>query len=227
MKLYDFAHHPDMCGTRYAAPSWDAHRVIWRLYDGDAHLLTDEQREVAYQLLGCRALPTGPPQELFIGAGRRCGKTQDNALFGVHAASTDFRDRLAPGEWATIPCVCADRKQARTWFDACKGLIEASAVLLAEVTNMTSNTIEFAHRSRLEVHTSSFRSVRGYTMPLAIIDEAAYLRSDESALPDIELYRALTPALMTLHGRLIVTSSLHRKRGLMFQKYRQHYGKVA
>jgi hypothetical protein len=44
VKLYDFAHDPEFCGSRYLGSSWDAHRVIWRLYDGDAALLSASGR---------------------------------------------------------------------------------------------------------------------------------------------------------------------------------------
>jgi hypothetical protein len=77
------------------------------------------------------------------------------------------------------------------------------------------------------VFTANFRSARGYTMPLAIIDEAAFLRDEYSSTPDIELRRSLLPALATLHGRLLVASSLHRRAGLMYDMHRKHFGKVA
>jgi hypothetical protein len=227
MKLYDFMHDPELCAATFAGQSWDTWRVVARLWDGDAALLTLEEQKVASQLIGGQPLPSSAPQELVIGAGRRSGKTRFDALLGVHAASTDYRDRLAPGEWATVSCHCVDKRQARTWFAYCQGLIDASAMLTAEVRNITAEAIEFNHRTRLEVHTASFRSIRGYSLALAIIDEAAYLRDLNSALPDLELYRALRPALATLQGRLVVTSSLHRKTGLMWKKHREFYGAAA
>ena len=227
MKLYDFMHAPALCGDAFADPSWDTWRIIARLYDGDAALLTPDQQAIARQLLGREQLPTEAPRELFIGAGRRSGKTRFDSLLAVHAAAEDRRDKLASGEWAGVVCTCVDRTQARTWFGYCDGLINASPLLAAEVTNRTSDTIEFGHRTRLEVFTSNFRSVRGFTLALAIMDEAAYLRDETSASPDLELYRALQPALATLDGRLVVTSSLHRKTGLMWSKYREAYGEAA
>jgi len=224
VKLYDFMHDARLCGDAFRDPSWDAWRVIARLYDGDAALLTGEQRALARELLGREALPDSAPSELFLGFGRRSGKSRFLGVAGTHAWAQDYRDSLAPGEWATISCSCVDKAQARTWFNYCQGIIESSAVLSAEVTNVTAEAIESAHRTRLEVHTASFRGIRGYTLALAIIDEAAFLRDETSAAPDLELYRALMPALATLKGRLIVASSLHRKVGLMWNKYRQHFG---
>lgn len=230
MKLYDFAHHPDFCGDRFADASWDAHRVIWMLFDGDADLLTDEQKEIAYQLMGCRRLPTEAPAELFIGAGRRCGKTTDNALFAVHAAAQNYHKPagiLDAGQWATVACICPNRKQAKEWLDACAGIISGSKLLSSEVTRTTDDTIEFAHGTRLTVLSSNFRTVRSYTLALLVLDEAAFLAEEGMSSPDTEIYRSGRPGLRTLRGRLIVTSSHHRKTGLMYEKYCEHYGKVA
>jgi len=77
------------------------------------------------------------------------------------------------------------------------------------------------------VFTSNFRSARGYTMPLAICDEASFMRDEYSATPDIELRRALLPAFATLKGRLLVASSLHRRSGLMWDMHRKYYAKAA
>ncbi len=47
-----------------------------------------------------------------------------------------------------------------------------------------------------------YRTVRGRTLAGGIVDESAFLRADDSALPDKELVRALRPGLLTLHGLL-------------------------
>src|SRR5690606_37520537 len=99
--------------------------------------------------------------------------------------------------------------------------------LRAELVNRTRDTLEFAHRTRGEIATGSFRAVRGYSIPLAVIDEAAFLRDERSATPDVELARALKPALATLGGRLAVISSPNRKVGLLWSKYQRHFGKAA
>lgn len=230
MKLHTFMTSPDLCGAEFTGQSWSVHReVIACLWDGEPDLIPPEHHAVALQLLGCDQLPpAGMPAEMYLAFGRRSGKTRFEAVAGVHAWAEDYRERgLSLGEWATISCHCVDKRQARTWFEYCKGLIEASPVLSAEVQNITAESIESKHFTRLEVFTSNFRSARGYSMPLAICDEAAFMRDELSAQPDVELRRALLPALATLHGRLLVASSLHRRSGLMWDMHRKHYGKVA
>src|SRR5262249_21945918 len=100
---------------------------------------------------------------------------------------------------------------------------------LAEIASVTSDTIESRHFTRLQVFSSNFRSARGFTMPLALIDEAAFLRDEFSATPDTELRTALLGALgrPSCPARLIVASSLHRRAGLMWDVWREHFGKVA
>lgn len=229
MKLRDFMLNPDLCGSEFLGESWRVHtEVLARIYDGDAHLIPTDLRPIAYQLLGCEVLPTEAPSEMYMGFGRRSGKTRFEAAAAVHAWATDYRERgLATGETATISCTAADRKQAKTWLSYCLGLIDASPVLRQAVAGTTAESIESVHRTRLEVFAANFRTVRGYSIPLSIIDEASFLRDENSASPDIELRRALLPALATLNGRLLVCSSLHRRAGLMYQMHRKYFGKVA
>jgi hypothetical protein len=229
VKLYKFMTTPELCGREFMGDSWTVHReVLARLWDGDGHLIPAEHQVTARQLLGSELLPSESPDELFLAFGRRSGKTRFEAVAGVHAWAEDYRPRgLAVGEWATISCHCVGKKQARTWFSYCQGLIEASAVLSAEVANVTAECIESKHFTRLEVFTSDFRAARGYTMPLAIIDEASFLRDEFSCVPDIELRHSLLRCLATLHGRLLVASSLHRRAGLMYEMHKRHFGKVA
>lgn len=78
-------------------------------------------------------------------------------------------------------------------------------------------------RVAIEVHTASFRTVRGYTLLAAILDEIAFWQSD-GANPDSEILAALRPGLGTLGGRLIALSSPYARRGELWNTYRQHFG---
>lgn len=227
MNLHQFMCDPLLTAGQFDAPSWRVHReVLAHLWDGEAHRIPEDLIPVAQKLTGCEELPTAPPDELYLGFGRRSGKTRFLGAAAVFAWAQDYRELLAPGEWATISCHCVDKRQARTLFGYAQGLIESSSMLDAEKENVTAEAIESKHRTRIEIHSSSYRSIRGYSLALAILDEAAFLRDEQSASPDKELYRSLLPALATLHGRLIVASSLHRKTGLMWEKHRKHYGRA-
>ena len=59
----------------------------------------------------------------------------------------------------------------------------------------------------------------------AILDETAQFRDETSAAPDIEVMRALVPSLMTTGGMVLGISSPFAERGLLYEKFRDHYGK--
>jgi hypothetical protein len=76
------------------------------------------------------------------------------------------------------------------------------------------------------IGTNNFRAVRGRAVALGVLDEVAYYASENSSSPDTETYRALVPGLATLPGSMIIgISSPYKKAGLLFQKYRDHFGR--
>jgi hypothetical protein len=76
------------------------------------------------------------------------------------------------------------------------------------------------------VATNSFRHVRGRTILCSIFDEVAYWRDERSATPDVETYTAVMPGLSTLPGSMAIgISSPYRRAGLLYDKYRRHYGR--
>jgi hypothetical protein len=226
VKLHAFLTDPRLAGGTFNAPSFRAHRVVARLLDGDAHLLGPEEWQLACDLTGRTDFASiRDATEVTFIAARRGGKSLFAAASATHAAALDYRDRLAPGEWATSGLAAPNTRQAQVLLDYCRGLIEASSILRGAVIRETANAIEFEHRTRIEVFGASHRTLRGDTFAMFIIDEAAQLRSEESATPDIELARAVRPALATLGGRLLVISSPYMRRGLIFNAYRDHYGR--
>jgi hypothetical protein len=77
----------------------------------------------------------------------------------------------------------------------------------------------------IAVHPASFRTVRGRTLLACIADETAYWRDETSALPDVECFRAVMPALATVNGMWIGIGSPYRRLGLMHAKHREHFGR--
>jgi hypothetical protein len=226
VKLHAFMTTPKLAGAEFRAPSWSTWRMIARLIDGDAHLLSAEERALALQLTGRSVLPSVPPREVYVGAGRRSGKSRFGALVATWLAAGEY-PQLAAGETAVVAHIAPDKKQAAIDLDYARGIVEQSALLRAELAGTTQDTLTFRHRTQLEVATASYRTVRGRTQAGAVVDESAFLRADDSALPDVELVRALRPSLLTLNGLLVVLSSPHRKLGLLYNAHRKYFGNDA
>jgi hypothetical protein len=76
------------------------------------------------------------------------------------------------------------------------------------------------------VHSANFRTVRGYTIVAALLDELAFWRSEESANPDREVIEAIRPALATVpEAVMLCASSPYSRRGALWQAHRRYYAK--
>jgi hypothetical protein len=59
-------------------------------------------------------------------------------------------------------------------------------------------------RLRIEVRAANFRSLRGPTVVACILDEVAFFKDETSAQPDVEIYRAVRPAMATVADALLI-----------------------
>jgi hypothetical protein len=185
--------------------------------------LTDSELELFQQVAGDRAPPTKRTRELWCILGRRSGKSRMAAALAVYQACF-VKHNLAAGETGFVLVLAASRDQARVVFEYIKGFFDASPVLRQEVDSVTATEIRLKNGITIATHANSFRSIRGRTLLACIFDESSMWRDENSATPDLEVYRAILPALMTTDGMLIAISTPYRRVGLLFQKHRDHFG---
>ena len=206
-------------------PLWSA----WRAFLSALFALPmgDEERAAFQQYTGREVLPVEPTREAWLVVGRRGGKSRIAALIAVFLACfRDYQTILAPGERGIVMLIAADRRQAKVILQYVEGLILGVPMLAAMVEQQTKESITLTNRVVIEIHTASFRAVRGHTVVGAVCDEIAFWRSEDSANPDIEILNALRPAMATVPGAfLLCISSPYARRGALWQAYRQHYGK--
>ena len=130
------------------------------------------------------------------------------ALIAVYLASfRDFTPHLAAGERATIAIVCPDRDQSRHLLDFIEGMFAESRVLSKLIVRQTQDSFELSTRVTISVMTASYRTIRGYALACAIIDECAFLPGDDSAMPASEIIRAVKPALGSIPGSMLIIAS--------------------
>jgi hypothetical protein len=188
--------------------------------------LDDEQAAVYRQCTGRHTSPSQPFSEAWLVVGRRGGKSFIAALVAVFlAAFRDYREHLQPGERGTVLILAADRKQARTILRYVRALFAEVPMLSRLVERDTAEGIDLTTRVSIEVHTASFRSVRGYSIVAALLDEVAFWRSEETANPDREIVNALRPGMATVPGSMLLgLSSPYARRGVLYEAWRRHYG---
>jgi hypothetical protein len=122
-------------------------------------------------------------------------------------------------------CLANDRDQAKIVLDYSRAYFDRVDMLGEMVTRDPADGLELDNGSEISVHTNSFRAVRGRTIACVVLDECAFWRDETSASPDKETYNAVRPGLATLpNSMLIGISSPYRRSGLLFEKWRRHYG---
>lgn len=224
MNIRDAMNDPALFGDQFGGDSWGA----WRALLAGLYGLALDAEELAHwqELTAREKPPQAAHDELWLAVGRRGGKSQVAALMAIYeAAFKDYSADLAPGEVATVMILAADRKQARSVMRYVSGLINSNAMLRRLVAREDVESIQLTNRAAIEVHTASFRAVRGYSVACCIADEVAFWRSEDSANPDYEILNAIRPAMATLGGKLIALSSPYSKRGELWNAYRRYYGK--
>jgi hypothetical protein len=174
---------------------------------------------------GSRRPPAQKVRELWCILGRRSGKSRVAAALAVFfAVLVDHAGKLAPGEVGHVLVLAASKDQARTIRRYAEGFLRASPVLAKFITDVTADEIRLKNNVTIAIHPANYRTIRGRTLLACIFDEIAFWRSEESAQPDIEVYRAVLPALATTGGMLIAISSPYRRTGLLHTKHRDYFG---
>lgn len=150
------------------------------------------------------------------------GKSRIAAALAVYLACF-IPKRLASGEIGTILVLAASQSQAKVVFNYCLGFLESSPILRREIESMTATEIRLRNGNCIAIHSNSHKTVRGKTLLGIIFDEVSSWRDETTATPDLEVYRAVLPALATTNGMLIGISSPYRKIGLLYQKHKSHF----
>lgn len=137
----------------------------------------------------------------------------------------DWAKELRPAETGVILLIAPDRSQSSYAFKLLNGIINVVSAFSSKVVRITKDSVEFENRILIRVATASSVSTRGFKLVGCVIDEAAHLPKDESAEPDVELLRALLPALADTPGSLLLVITTPReRRGIVFDGYRDFYG---
>ena len=147
-------------------------------------------REVA----GGREPPKKRVRELHIVAGRRGGKDIVAAAIATCAALQDYSAYLRTGELASVVCLAVSRDQARIVHGYIAGYFSSLPELKPLIERQTDEVLTLRNSVEVVVSTANFRSIRGKTIAVAILDEVAYWRSDDTTNPDREIFNAIEPA---------------------------------
>lgn len=163
---------------------------------------------------------------LFL-TGRRSGKSRVSAVCGAYEGALSGREKLlSKGEIGMVAILAPTKKQGRVVKSYLRAIFEETPILKNEIVRETQEGFELANGVVIEILVGDWRSIRGYTLLAAIVDEVCFFGVDaESKVrSDTELIRAIKPSLATTKGKLICISSPYAKRGWAYNKYKLNFG---
>jgi hypothetical protein len=212
-----------LLGPVFASDTWSAWRAA--LKAAFALPMSDEERAVMETTTGRKVLPAAPVRELWLLLGRRAGKSIMAALLAVWATCCRTYT-LAPGEVGVFMIVAADRRQARVIKRYVSGLLRAHPALEALIERETAEAVWLTNGLVVEIHTCSFRTLRGYTCIGAAVDEVSFWQSEDSANPDHEVLVALRAAMASVPEAMLVgLTSVYARRGEPWRMFEKHFGR--
>ena len=213
--------NPKLLGQFMVGGSWSAWRTLWR----SAYALAPQpgDLEMFRECTGRQNWPSLPAEELWALIGRRGGKSINIGLQASYTAAFGQYPNLAVGERAVIPIISPVRAQSQIIKGYVSSFFRENSFLRSLILLETSDRIELMNKVTILIMSSDFRSLRGYSSPLVVLEEASFFRS-EGSKTDTEIVRAVRPALATLGGLLCVISSPFAKEGAVWETYSKWYG---
>ena len=212
----------DLLGV--SGPSWSFWRPVLAVLFGLK--LTPDEEEVVLRHTGRTRLFSNPPRELWLAVGRRGGKSRVIALVAVFLACfVDHSGVLALGETGVVLLCAPSVRQARVLLGYVLGFLRSVPMLSRMIVRETEFAIELDNGIAIEVRSANFKTVRGFTIVAALVDETSFLPQDDSSIPDTELLNAIRPAMGTIPNSVLICSSTpHAQRGELYKAYRAHFG---
>lgn len=162
---------------------------------------------------------------LFL-TGRRSGKSRIAAIIAVYEALLAGNEKkLVGGETGVVALISISKNQARVLRNYVSEILSAP-MLAQELVSETKEGFELANGIEIKILAGDYRTVRGFTLVAAILDEVAFYGiADEGKIKsNEELVRALEPALLTTNGRLISITSPYSRKGYVYKTYKKHFG---
>lgn len=182
--------------------------------------MTAEELEIFQECTRRTSVPENGFDEAVLICGRRSGKSFISSFCAALTALTYETDSTT-GDMPQVFVIAQDKQAARVNLSYIRAFCEC---VPGAVAKKTKESIELANGVEIRTQTCSFRSTRGYHLIFAAAEEMASWRDENFANPDIEVMRAIDPALEP-GAKTLITSTPFARRGLLYTLYRENFGK--
>lgn len=223
--IITFATHPSFLGLSISPAQETLLRGIYGL-----PLVTDEQRAI-WALCTERPYIVGHQYpEASVLAGARSGKDSRiaavvvlyEALFGGHA------ERAAKGETVMIPLIAQDARASGIAYGYIRSYLEQSPALASQLAGEPlTDRLTLTNGVVIACMPCTRTTARGFSIPVAVLDEVAFYRLEGAANSDAEIQASVRRGMIAFPGtsRLIKISTPYLAEGVMFEDHRRAFGK--
>lgn len=169
-------------------------------------------------------------RECWIVAGRRSGKTDCAASTIVAYEATCGGHEVWKREGKPALCfqVAQDTRMAKFALHSINATLQSMDFIYNKgdqkknrILQVTADRIDLWNGMTVQVLPPTTKSVRGYDNPVAVLDEVGvWYQDSDSANPDYEIYRAVSPGQAQFpDAKIVGISSPWNKSGLLFKFY--------
>jgi len=219
VNIIDFIRDKNLIGQKLSIAQTAALKAFYGLE------LSKRELDVYKRCTGLEEYHARPYREATLICGRRSGKSDriasNVALF--EALQGGHERHLSMGEKAYIIIISVNKKQAGLILSYVRGKVESSRLLSSMVAATYAEEIHFRNNIVIGSYPCSYRTLRGFSIPLAIVDEAAFLRVEGQNV-DKQILEAIRPAQATFaNSKLVKISTPFWKQGVLWEDFKNYY----
>jgi len=219
--IVEFVKDPQLLGLELS----DAQETLLRAIYGLP--LSKDQEQLWRACTGRETYSGEPYAEVTVVAGARAGKDSRiaapivvyEALFGGHEG------QLSRGERGMVPLVAQDSRAASIAFGYVRSYLEDSPMLAGRVEKVLTREIELSNGISVACFPCTLRSLRGWSIPVGVMDELGFYRLEGQADSDAEIQTSLRRGQLSFPApKLLKISTPYLKSGVLFDDFSKHYG---
>ena len=220
--IVEFVTDPRLLNLSLSEPQEVLLRAIYGLP------LSDSQLDVFYLCTGRHTYTPHGFSEATILCGARAGKDSRIAcpIASYEAALGGHEKALTRGERAIVPLVAQDTRGTRIAFGYLKShFLESPDLRTMLEDEPTLNEIRLINRVSIICFPSTAPSLRGWSNPVALMDELGFWRLEGSTDSDVEIQASIRRGMINFdRTRLIKISTPYMKSGLLYDDFKNHFG---
>jgi hypothetical protein len=219
--IIEFTTDPQLLGLSLSPAQATLQHAIYGLP------LDPTQLELWQECTGRKTYPGIPFPEVTVVAGARAGKDSRiatpvacyEAVFGGHAR------HLAHGERGVIVLVAQDQRATKIAFSYIQDYFTRSPLLASMVDEVLASEISLTNGITIMCFPCTLRSLRGWSIPAAVLDELAFFRLEGQADSDVEVQASIRRGMISFPStRLIKISTPYMKGGVLYDDFKRGFG---